>query len=216
MEVNELDRISIIEPMSKMEAQECVQAINTSAAEMGRLLLELKSREGWRALGYHTWTECLIREFAFSRKHLYELMQATPIIESLSPLGYNLNIRQANALSVYPAPLRPAIVMLTEQRYGKLTESRLERVGETLLQAARTGQVNVGDGSVTVALDVAIKLEDEEAMKRQWEYKNVGRTVISFKSVAELVARLKEYLNHEQLFELAQAFGQSPNTPVVA
>lgn len=208
------NQITIIDPMDANEARECINKIRSSAAEIGRLLLNLKTRKGWKALGYRTWTDCLEREFPHSRKHLYEFMKAAPVIEAIGllPTGNKLSSGQAAIVAQYPEELRPAIVNVTASRYDGITESRLERVGDTLLQAARTGGVNVGDGSITLAVDdqidtnralsVALDLEDQEAAKRQWQYKNEGRTIISYKAIPELYQRLIEVLDSNQLGEL--------------
>jgi hypothetical protein len=209
-------QITIIESMTLNEARQYVARIRSTAEEMGKLLNELKKREGWKALGYRTWTECMEKEFPHSRKHLYELMKAAPVIEAIGelPAGNNkLSSGQAAVVAQYPEELWPAIVSMTASRYDSITESRLERVGETLLQASRTGGVNVGDGSITVAVDeqidlertglsLALDLEDEEARKRQWEYMNQGVKHISFKTISELASRLLKTLDAVQFEEL--------------
>lgn len=163
--------------LTAAEARALVDSINAKACEMGNLLLELKSRDGWRALGYATWSDCLAHEFAFSRKHLYELMRAAPVVERLSPMGYTLNTSQANALARYPVDLQAPIVQATAARYGKLTESRLTRVGDVLTQAVTTGHVDA-DGEHPAALDAALALEDREARLRQDEA--IGPRVLPF------------------------------------
>lgn len=152
--------------MTPDEARAAVMQINAHAAEMGRLLLDLRTREGWRALGYATWTDCLTREFAFSRKHLYELMRAAPVVERLSPFGYTLNTSQANALSRYPIELQAPIAQAAAARYGTLTESRITRVGDVLTQAVRTGYVEA-DGQTPTPIDAALAYEDYEARQRR-------------------------------------------------
>lgn len=152
--------------LTAAEARALVDSINAKACEMGNLLLELKSRDGWRALGYATWSDCLAHEFAFSRKHLYELMRAAPVVERLSPMGYTLNTSQANALARYPVDLQAPIVQATAARYGKLTESRLTRVGDVLAQAVTTGHVDA-DGQTPTAFDAALAYEDYEARQRR-------------------------------------------------
>lgn len=169
--------------MTQAEARAAVMQINAHAAEMGNLLLELKSRDGWRALGYATWSDCLAHEFAFSRKHLYELMRAAPVVERLSPMGYKLNTSQAVALARYPVDLQVPIVQATRARYGGLTESRLTRVGDVLTQAVTTGHVDA-DGEHPAALDMALALEDREARLRQDEA--MGPRVLPFETVVDV------------------------------
>jgi len=169
--------VIVLAPMTPDEARAAVMQINAHAAEMGRLLLDLRTREGWRALGYATWTDCLTREFAFSRKHLYELMRAAPVVERLSPFGYTLNTSQANALSRYPIDLQAPIYQATVARYGKPTESRLTRVGDVLAQVVATGHVDA-DGQTPTPIDAALAYEDYEARLRQDEA--MGPRVLPF------------------------------------
>ena len=60
--------------MTEQEARQAVNAIRQSAAEIGRYLLDLRQRQGWKALGYRSFTAMLEGEFAYSRQHLYRLM----------------------------------------------------------------------------------------------------------------------------------------------
>jgi hypothetical protein len=162
---------SITIMMTREEAQEHVVAIKNSAADMGRRLLDLKEREGWRVLGYETWTACLQNEFAYSRNHLYELMKATPILESLSSTDYKLSMKAAVALADYDEALHPAIVKTAKSRYGELTESNIKRVGEVVQTMTTTGHVDTGNGSMT-PIDAALEIEDYEALQRHREYKS--------------------------------------------
>ena len=60
--------------MTEQEARQTVNAIRQSAAEIGRYLVDLRQRQGWKALGYRSFTAMLEGEFAYSRQHLYRLM----------------------------------------------------------------------------------------------------------------------------------------------
>lgn len=161
--------ITIVEPMTEPEARDCVKRINHHATEMGRLLLDLKERQGWRALGYDTWTECLQKEFSQSRQWLYVMMRAAPVQERLSTQGYKLSTREADVLARYPDHLQEPILRATQKRYDKVTVSRLERIASVLTQAVETGHVETEPGEST-PIDQAYDLEDEEARKRQQAY----------------------------------------------
>lgn len=167
---NTMRQVVILSIMGAEEAREIINKINSKAAEMGRLLLDLKEREGWRALGYASWTQCLRCEFEYSRKHLYELMNAAPVIEKLLPKGYNLNTAQADALADFPAELHEPIVEATISRYGDLSENKIRRVGGVFTQAVKTGYVNTGDGEISTPIDAALTREDEEAMLKQKQH----------------------------------------------
>lgn len=62
--------------MTESEAQQAVQSIRESVENIGLRLLDLRERQGWRALGYHSFTAMLREEFTYSRQHLYRLMNA--------------------------------------------------------------------------------------------------------------------------------------------
>lgn len=155
--------------MTREEAQEHVIAIRSAAADMGRRLLDLKERQGWRALGYETWTDCLEGEFSYSRKHLYELMKAAPVLEWMLPTGNKISTKAAAALANYPAEILPAIIQTAQARYGELTESNVSRVGRVIQEMTTTGHVDVGNGTAT-PIDAALDVEDYESWRRQQTY----------------------------------------------
>lgn len=165
--------ITIIELMTLDEAQATVTAINNKTSELVTLLFDLKQREGWRALGFANWTECLRSNlFHYSRKTLYEIMRAQPVVERIErETGIKLNVSQANALAAYPDALQVPILATANRRYnGELTESRIKRVGEVMTQMVETGHVESAPGMVS-AVEAALSLEDEEAANRQSGYR---------------------------------------------
>lgn len=166
-----MQTVTIIQPMTETEARSHVVAINNAAADMGRRLLELKEREGWIVLGYKSWSAMLEGEFSYSRKHLYELMHAAPVLEKLLPVGNNISTKTAAALARFDEDLHPAIVKTTVARYGQLTESNVTRVGTVVQEMSTTGHVDVGNGTST-PIEAALEKEDLEALMRQREYIN--------------------------------------------
>lgn len=166
--------VIIMPPLTREEAQAHVTAINNAAADMGRHLLELKERQGWQVLGYKNWTAFLQGEFTYSRKHLYELMHAAPVLETLLPTGNKISTKAAAAIATYDSDLHPAIVRTAIARYGTLTESSVNRVGRVIQEMATTGHVDVGNGTST-PVDAAMDTEDVEAALRQREYIDAGR-----------------------------------------
>src|SRR5205807_1142448 len=59
-------------PMTRDEARQCVERINHHLDEARALLLDLYEREGWRALGYASWRECVAGEFPkWRQSYLY-------------------------------------------------------------------------------------------------------------------------------------------------
>jgi hypothetical protein len=51
------------------------------------LVLELYEREGWSALGYNTWRECVTAEFNSSQAYLYRQLEAAQTEKVISPIG---------------------------------------------------------------------------------------------------------------------------------
>lgn len=188
--------------MTTNEARTAVDQINRHASEIGRLLLDLKERDGWRALGYDTWTACLRQEFVQSRQWLYVLMKAAPVQERMAEQGYRLSVETASTLAGFPDHLQENIVRATEKRYGAITTSRLQRVGTVLTQAVETGHVETSPGESS-AIDQALALEDDEARKRQSDYINDGAGAVSFHvtlfpgNIEESLRRLQAAPNYE-------------------
>lgn len=158
----------ILPGMSADEAKAHVQAVKNAAQDMGRHLLELKEREGWKALGYASWTAFLNGEFEYSRKHLYELMTASPVQEKLLPIGYNLSTKAAAALSKFDESLHVVIAQTAQARYGEVTESNINRVGDVVQTMVLTGHVSP-DG-ISTPIDATLNAEDFEASQRQQVY----------------------------------------------
>jgi len=186
---------AIIQPMTRMEAQRCVDEINLAAQRMGRLLLELKEREGWKALGYNTWTACLSEKFSYGRQYLYDLMTAAPVQErlELSSIHDKIPISTAVTLAHFPLELQVPIVKATLSRHGSLTESRVREMGEIMTQMVLTGHVDPGDGFDS-PVELALQQSDGEREKRKYGYiaQSTGRTFVG-KLVASITGGIWEF-----------------------
>jgi hypothetical protein len=73
--------------MTTDEARTCIERIRTGLEDLRRLVLDLNEREGWRALGYKSWRECVTAEFGQSQAYLYRTLTAAKIERELSPMG---------------------------------------------------------------------------------------------------------------------------------
>jgi len=69
-------RLFVADRMNGTEARACVAAINTGIADIRRQVLDLHDREGWRALGYASWRQCVLAEFVESQSRIYQLLDA--------------------------------------------------------------------------------------------------------------------------------------------
>ena len=72
--------------MSVEEARACIDRIKAQAEEIAVTLIDLRDREGWRALGYATWQDCLRREFNMSRQRAHQLISAHVVERVLAAL----------------------------------------------------------------------------------------------------------------------------------
>lgn len=81
--------LTIITPMTETEARVLIEEIKTDISAVGAKLLELHEREGWKALGYTSWRECVMQEFDFQSSHVYRLLDFAKIQRVLSPIGEN-------------------------------------------------------------------------------------------------------------------------------
>ena len=74
--------------MTEEEARTCVEQINQNLANVRALLLELHEREGWRALGYDSWSQCVQAEFGDRhRSYLYRQLDAARIEAGSDRIG---------------------------------------------------------------------------------------------------------------------------------
>lgn len=78
-------------PMSTPEAEACVARIEQDARSMRYELLELKRRRGWWALGFDSFSACIVARFPYTSHHLAELARIAEVEERLkgeaSPSG---------------------------------------------------------------------------------------------------------------------------------
>jgi|BarGraIncu00222A_1022003.scaffolds.fasta_scaffold48584_1 hypothetical protein len=58
------------------EARECADRICANMNNVRHLVLELYEREGWTALGYESWRECVVAEFKQGENYLYKQLAA--------------------------------------------------------------------------------------------------------------------------------------------
>lgn len=78
-----------IRKMTDAEARECVSKINNNITNIRSLVLELYEREGWSAMGYASWRECVAAEFQQGQAYLYRQLEAAQTEKVISPTGEN-------------------------------------------------------------------------------------------------------------------------------
>jgi N6-adenosine-specific RNA methylase IME4 len=90
---------ALISVMTAEEATLCRDKIKAGISDVRVLVLDFQEREGWKALGYDSWRECVIAEFGQSQSQVYRLLDAAKVDAAISPMGeISLPERQAREL----------------------------------------------------------------------------------------------------------------------
>jgi hypothetical protein len=97
------------------------------------LVLDLYEREGWSALGYGSWRECVTAEFKNSQAYLYRQLEAAQAEKVISPIGENeipeSQLRPLTKLRDNPEQQREAWQKAVETAPdGKITAAHVSKV----------------------------------------------------------------------------------------
>jgi hypothetical protein len=84
-----LDLTPVVRRMTDKEARECVAKINSKMNNVRSLIFDLYEREGWSAMGYGSWRECVVAEFKQGQSYLYRQLEAAQLEKIISPVGEN-------------------------------------------------------------------------------------------------------------------------------
>lgn len=126
-------------PFTEAEARHLVNKINAGISAVGEMLLELYEREGWRALGYSSWRECVMAELDFQQSRVYQLLDFAQITRTLSnsTIGGKIPLpqteRQARPLTRLPAEDQPTAWQqaVDTAPNGKVTAAHVEETVQT-------------------------------------------------------------------------------------
>jgi hypothetical protein len=143
----------IITTMTEQEARQCVQDIRAGLVNVGRKLLDLYERDGWRVLGYTSWRECAQAEFGYRQSHTYRLLEAATIERNISPIGEIQAIPESQLRPL--TALEPAQQIEAWQRAidtapnGKITAAHVQAVVDDMrpLHQAKPESLHVSDDS---------------------------------------------------------------------
>jgi len=114
--------VEILRPLSPKEARYVCDQIKYNERSNRQLLLVLWEGEGWRALGYKSWRECVAEEFQQSQRHCYQLLAAAQV-------GRNLCAIAQNPDDIPESHLRPLAKLEPELQVQAYQEA-LAEVGE--------------------------------------------------------------------------------------
>lgn len=129
-------------PMSEHEARSAVNNIKGNLESAGKLALDLRRREGWRALGYDSWQECAEAEFGGSINRIYKLMAAEEVRSFILDDRTNatnesipeFTIRPLTSLRDEPELIPQAWEVAKEQSNGKPTQADVRRAIDVVLE----------------------------------------------------------------------------------
>jgi hypothetical protein len=150
-----------IRKMTDKEARECVVKINTNMTNIRSLVLELYEREGWSAMGYASWRECVTAEFKQGQRHLYEQLEAAQTEKNICAVAQNIPERQ----------LRPLTKLRNDpEKQKEAWQQAVDTAPEGKVTAAHVASVVKG---MTVAEKAAPEKEEESdslfQLKRWWK-----------------------------------------------
>lgn len=160
---------AITKVMNLKEARAAVKKINATFGDLRGMIEDFHDRQGWVALGYSFWEECVEKEFQMSKQHAFRLITAAKIereiTEKESPRvtpGKQIPERQLRPLAALPegdraaafqeatetaaannAPLTAAIVQETVK--SKLEEGKRFKTGDPVdIYDPQTGEWQPG------------------------------------------------------------------------
>lgn len=127
-----------IRPMIYKEARECVDQINANMTNIRALVLDLHEREGWSALGYANWRDCVTAEFQSSQAYLYRQLEAAQTEKVISPIGEKeipeSQLRPLTKLRGNPEQQRTAWQKAVETAPdGKVTAAHVSKVVKEII-----------------------------------------------------------------------------------
>lgn len=128
---NELVELVVLPPvMTEAEARQCLSGIRERWTSIRALVLELKERRGWEALGYSNLTACLEAEFSESR---------TKLVRELKAAEVEKHILQVPIGTWSASHFRPLSQLKPEQYKPALDKAR-ELAGDEKLTAAHVAK----------------------------------------------------------------------------
>lgn len=161
--------------MTGDEARATVERIKGTLEDVRALLWELHEREGWRALGYATWQDCIRDEFAMSRMHAHRLLNAFVVDRMLAAGGNVTNgyvradvatIPEAHARELEPLTADPEVVREVHAAVLEATDGTPTAADYRAAVARRLGTAHPDDEramSSFVLPDQEVESDEERA-----------------------------------------------------
>lgn len=133
-----MNNVSIITPMTEGEARQVIYAIREGFTNLRYLLLELKERQGWKALGYKNFVECADKEFGYQKTHVYQLLAAAEvernIFSAIAEKTSNIPETHLRPLTQLNPGEQADVWKRVQETGGELTAVKVARVRDEYLQ----------------------------------------------------------------------------------
>jgi hypothetical protein len=97
------------------EARECADRVRAGISNVRKDVVELQGREGWAALGYGSWTECVQKEFAQAERYIYYQCKAAQIEQNIND-STKSNCTMVQSGTIPERQLRPLSKLQPEQQ----------------------------------------------------------------------------------------------------
>jgi phage N-6-adenine-methyltransferase len=79
--------LPVYKVLNDVEARDLCNRVRSNIKEVRGLLLALYEGEGWRALGYRSWRDCVVNEFEQSKSFCYRALAAARVERNFSQIG---------------------------------------------------------------------------------------------------------------------------------
>lgn len=133
--------------------QEHMSSAEHHMSSARELIWSLKEYEGWKALGYKSWRQCVVAEFEQSATNIYRQLDAAVLELELSPTGdigtINERVLRPLAKRQYSKESRQLIWDISQDivgEGGKITSGVVESVVEGIADWLKSGTVQSPDG----------------------------------------------------------------------
>jgi hypothetical protein len=119
--------------MTPEEARRRVTVINSGINNLRAQIMDFHDREGWKALGYENWVECVKKEFSIGQSRVYQLFEAAQIEQNISTIVENtaaIPESQLRPLAAVPPEDQATVYQLAKETApeGKVTAKHVENV----------------------------------------------------------------------------------------
>jgi len=152
----------VVVMLTATEAEEICGRIDRSLSEARALLVELHDREGWRALGFESWRECVIAKFGQHQSYLYRQLQAGQLEQALDlPIG-TLPESHARELAKVPPEKRAEVLAEVSPIGEKTTAKAIAQAAATVCKFRVDDVVLTPEGRavVTAVLKGKVRVDD--------------------------------------------------------